>query len=200
MATVSSSWPPAGRSGWPPTPAQALHGGETRRLRVAATHGRSPRGAWPGGSSIGCGRPSCVPFEEMSDRAVVFCLAGLLSWDGPVHIGLLRAFTGFPENGRQDDDLAPGDASGVLLTSGFPGPAHLDRGGGGVDLAASPCERVPSRPADERRCRRQTTRSQTLYGRRPGARTPSSRPRRDFAGDFRRVRAVPVFEVLHGLA
>jgi hypothetical protein len=44
----------------------------------------------------------------MGDRAVVFCLAGLLSSDGPVHIGLLRAFTGFPEDGQQDDDLPPG--------------------------------------------------------------------------------------------
>jgi hypothetical protein len=41
------------------------------------------------------------------DRHVVFCLADLLSSNGPVHIGFLNAITGFPEDGKQDDHLAP---------------------------------------------------------------------------------------------
>jgi hypothetical protein len=44
----------------------------------------------------------------MGDRHIVFCLAGLLGSNGPVHIGFLNAITGFPEDGKQDDQLPPG--------------------------------------------------------------------------------------------
>lgn len=44
----------------------------------------------------------------MGDCAVVFCLTDLLSSDGSIHIGLLNALTGLPEDGQQDDHLAPG--------------------------------------------------------------------------------------------
>jgi hypothetical protein len=42
------------------------------------------------------------------DRHVVFCLADPFCPDGPVYIGPLNALTGFPEDGKQDDDLASG--------------------------------------------------------------------------------------------
>jgi len=42
------------------------------------------------------------------DRHIVFCLADPFCSDGPVYIGPLNALTGFPEDGKQDDDLASG--------------------------------------------------------------------------------------------
>jgi hypothetical protein len=44
----------------------------------------------------------------VGDRHVVFYLADLLSSNGPVHIGFLNAIAGFPEDGKQNDHLAPG--------------------------------------------------------------------------------------------